>query len=75
MLRLVTMTAGEGNVRSSAGTTTFAMAGDLWLAREMLPVYHYATPDDLLAALPDRVIATALLRSGLSHPLRPYAIL
>jgi hypothetical protein len=51
------------------------MAGDLWLAREMLPVYHYATPDDLLAALPDRVIATALLRSGLSHPLRPYAIL
>jgi hypothetical protein len=62
-----------------AGTTTFAMAGDLWLAREMLPVYHYATPQELLAALPEHVIepaeakvaeiqrerASALLRSGL----------
>ncbi len=59
---------------------TFSMAGDLWLAREMLPVYHYTTPEELHAALPERVIApdeakvgeiqreraTALLRSGLS---------
>lgn len=65
-----------------AGTTTFAMAGDLWLAREMLPVYHYTTHRELLVGLPERVIApaeakveeiqreraTALLRSGLSQP-------
>ena len=60
-------------------TTTFAMAGDLWMAREMLPVFHYSTPRELLAALFERVIgpaeakvaeiqrerASALLRSGL----------
>jgi hypothetical protein len=62
------MTEGEGNVRSSAGATTFAMAGDLWLAREMLPVYHYTTPRELLAAWPEHVIT--LLRSGLPHPLQ-----
>jgi uncharacterized protein YjbI with pentapeptide repeats len=62
------------------GASTFAMAGDLWLAREMLPVYQYTTPEELLAALPERVIApaeakvaeiqreraTSLLRSGLT---------
>jgi Pentapeptide repeats (8 copies) len=62
-----------------AGTTTFAMAGDLWMAREMLPIFRYTTPRELLAALPERVIApaeakvreieyvraTAIARSGL----------
>lgn len=62
-----------------AGTTTFSMAGDLWLAPEMLPVYHYTTPQELLAGLSEQVIetaeakvadiqrerASALLRSGL----------
>ncbi len=62
-----------------AGTTTFAMAGDLWMAREMLPVYRYTTTRELLADLPERVIepaeakvkeiqfmrATAIMRSGL----------
>jgi hypothetical protein len=42
-----------------AGTTTFAMASDHWLAREMLPVVHYSTPEALLATLPERVIAPA----------------
>jgi hypothetical protein len=64
------------------GTTTFAMAVDLWRAREMLPAVYYRSPEALLATLPERVIApaeakvaeiqreraTALLRSGLSHP-------
>jgi uncharacterized protein YjbI with pentapeptide repeats len=62
-------------------TTTFAMAGDHWLAREMLPVIHYPTPEALLATLQEHVIvpaeakvaeiqrerATSLLRSGLPH--------
>lgn len=64
-----------------AGAKTFAMAGDLWLAREMLRVYRYTTPDELLATLNERVIepaeakvaeiqrerASALLRSGLQQ--------
>jgi hypothetical protein len=62
------------------GTATFAMAPDLWRAQEMLPVVRYSSADELLAGLPDRVIApaeakvdeiqreraTAALRSGLS---------
>jgi uncharacterized protein YjbI with pentapeptide repeats len=65
-----------------AGTTTFAMAGDLWRAREMLPVVYYTTPEALLAILLERVIApaeekvaeiqreraTSLLLGRLSHP-------
>jgi uncharacterized protein YjbI with pentapeptide repeats len=63
------------------GTTTFAMAGDHWLAREMLPMIHYPTPEALLATLQEHVIvpaeakvaeiqrerATSLLRSSLPH--------
>jgi hypothetical protein len=62
------------------GATTFAMAGDLWIAHEMLKVVRYTTAEELLATLSERVIApaeakvaeiqleraTALLRSGLS---------
>lgn len=65
-----------------AGTTTFAMAGDLWRAREMLPVVYYTTPEALLAIVPERIIApaeekvavlqreraTSLLLGRLSHP-------
>jgi len=61
------------------GATTFAMAGDLWMAREMLKVVRYTTAEELLTTLSERVIApaeakvteiqreraTALLRSGL----------
>jgi len=42
-----------------AGTTPFAMAGDLWRAREMLPVVYYPTPEALLAILLEHVIAPA----------------
>lgn len=58
---------------------SFSLAGELWMAHEMLPVYRYRTPEDLLATLPERVISpaeskveeiqrervTANLRSGL----------
>lgn len=63
-----------------AGTEKYAsMARDLWMAREMLPVYYYTSSEELLAALHEHVIApaeakvveiqreraTAFLRSGL----------
>jgi uncharacterized protein YjbI with pentapeptide repeats len=65
------------------GATTFSMAGDLWMAHEMLAVVRYTTADELVATLSERVIvpaeakvteiqrerATALLRSGLAQPL------
>jgi len=41
------------------GTTPFALAGDLWRAREMLPVVYYTTPEALLALVRERVVAPA----------------
>ena len=48
------------------GTTTFSMAKDLWQLHPhlMLPLCRYATLDELLATLPDRVIAPAEARAA-----------
>jgi uncharacterized protein YjbI with pentapeptide repeats len=43
-----------------AGTESYAsMARDLWISREMLPVYYYTSPQELLRDLPEHVIASA----------------
>ena len=39
--------------------TTFAMANDLWRHLEMLSIVRYASSDDLLEGLVERIIAPA----------------